>query len=98
MKQGTGEETICCTTMMEAGSGRHCDHAAILRARRQFPVERGGAEGGGAVHQVSRSGRADYWLCGEGRGALRTRSAAAVRLFAAGPCCGVAHTVESHCG
>ena len=39
----------------------------------------------GAVRQVNRSGRADYWLRGDGGGwrAFRTRSAAARRLFAA---------------
>ena len=67
MKQGTGEETIGCTTRMEAGSGRHCDHAAIPCARRLLAVERWG----GAVHQVSRSGRSDYWLCGDGGGGGR---------------------------
>ena len=53
----------------------------------------------GAVCQVNRSGRADYWLRGDGGGwrAFRPRSAAARRLFA-GPCRGVAHTVESRGG
>lgn len=31
-------------------------------------MERRGVGVGGAVHQVSHSGRADYWLCGDGGG------------------------------